>query len=40
MTGASAWVEQFPEAAIRDRALDELAGIEKYPLVTTTQASL
>ena len=29
-TGAGAWVQQFPESPLRDRALHELAGIEQY----------
>jgi hypothetical protein len=29
-TGASAWVQQFPESPLRDRALNELSGIARY----------
>jgi hypothetical protein len=30
LSGAKAWVEQFPEGTLRDRALNELKGIEQY----------
>jgi hypothetical protein len=30
LTGASAWVQQFPENPLRKRALDELSGIARY----------
>jgi hypothetical protein len=29
-TGASAWVQQFPESPLRNRALNELEGIARY----------
>ena len=29
-TGASTWVQQFPESPLRNRALNELSGIAKY----------
>lgn len=30
MDGASAWVNQFPEGALRERAFDELEGVQGY----------
>lgn len=31
LPGARAWVERFPEGQLRDRALNELKGVEEYP---------
>jgi hypothetical protein len=30
LTGAGAWVRQFPEGSLRNRALNELSGIARY----------
>jgi hypothetical protein len=30
LTAASAWARQFPDGSLRDRALNELLGIERY----------
>lgn len=37
--GAEAWVELFPEGEIRQRAINELAGIREYSLADAAQAS-
>jgi hypothetical protein len=39
MSGAMAWVRLFPEGNLRDRALGELAGAEKYQMATAAQPS-
>jgi len=35
--GAKAWVELFPDSAIRERAINELAGVREYSLATASQ---
>jgi hypothetical protein len=39
LPGAMAWVRLFPEGNLRDRALGELAGAEKYQMATAAQPS-
>ncbi len=38
--GAKAWVELFPEGQIRDRALNELAGVRNYSLSGSAPVSV
>ncbi|MBW8865584.1 MAG: hypothetical protein JF609_11830, partial [Verrucomicrobia bacterium] len=37
--GAMAWVQDFPEGGIRDRAVNEITGVEQYQLALSSQSS-
>ena len=38
MAGAAAWANQFPEGALRERALNEIEGVQSYPRTMATVA--